>query len=56
VVAEGVETAEQRDFLIDAGVPELQGFVLARPMTADDSRQFVWAQQIPCDSAKKILV
>ena len=56
VVAEGVETAEQRDFLIDAGVPELQGFVFARPMTADDSRQFVWAQQIPCDSAKKILV
>jgi diguanylate cyclase (GGDEF)-like protein len=56
VVAEGVETAEQRDFLIDAGVPELQGFVLARPMTADDSRQFVWAQQIPCDSARKILV
>ena len=42
VVAEGVETAEQRDFLIESGVLELQGFGLARPMTADDSRQFVW--------------
>lgn len=55
VVAEGVETAEQRDFLIESGVMELQGFGLARPMTADDSRQFVWAQQITSDSAKKIL-
>ncbi|RZO92233.1 MAG: bifunctional diguanylate cyclase/phosphodiesterase [Limnobacter sp.] len=55
VVAEGVETAEQRDFLIESGVLELQGFGLARPMTADDSRQFVWAQQITSDKAKKIL-
>ncbi|HEX4842499.1 MAG TPA: EAL domain-containing protein [Limnobacter sp.] len=55
VVAEGVETAEQRDFLIESGVLELQGFGLARPMTADDTRQFVWAQQIPIESAKKIL-
>jgi diguanylate cyclase (GGDEF)-like protein/PAS domain S-box-containing protein len=55
VVAEGVETPEQRDFLIESGVMELQGFGLARPMTADDSRQFVWAQQITSDSAKKIL-
>lgn len=55
VVAEGVETGEQRDFLIEAGVVELQGFGLARPMTSDDSRQFVWAQQITSDKAKKIL-
>ncbi|WP_370263744.1 EAL domain-containing protein [Limnobacter sp.] len=56
VVAEGVETAEQRDFLIESGVLELQGFGLARPMTSDDTRQFVWAQQIPLESAKKILI
>lgn len=55
VVAEGVETAEQRDFLIEAGVLELQGFGLARPMASNDARQFVWAQQITEDSAKKIL-
>ena len=55
VVAEGVETAEQRDFLIDAGVLELQGFGLARPMSEDDARQFVWSQQITNSTAKKIL-
>ncbi|WP_285199770.1 EAL domain-containing protein, partial [Klebsiella pneumoniae] len=36
VVAEGVETDEQRDFLIDSGVQELQGFGLAKPMTDTD--------------------
>jgi diguanylate cyclase (GGDEF)-like protein len=36
VVAEGVETVEQRDFLIAAGCGSLQGFLLGRPMEADD--------------------
>ncbi len=35
-VAEGVETQEQRAFLIDAGCDVLQGFLLARPMPFDD--------------------
>jgi diguanylate cyclase (GGDEF)-like protein len=35
VVAEGVETAGQRDILVGIGCDELQGFYLARPMTAD---------------------
>jgi len=34
VVAEGVETAEQRDILIDLDCDELQGYLFARPMTA----------------------
>jgi diguanylate cyclase (GGDEF)-like protein len=34
VVAEGVETAEQRDILIAMKCDELQGFYFARPMTA----------------------
>ncbi|HSV70408.1 MAG TPA: bifunctional diguanylate cyclase/phosphodiesterase [Methylibium sp.] len=34
VVAEGVETPEQRDLLIAMGCDELQGFLFARPMTA----------------------
>ena len=34
VVAEGVETAEQRDILIELGCDELQGFYFARPMPA----------------------
>lgn len=34
VVAEGVETAPQRDRLVALGVDELQGFLFARPMSA----------------------
>jgi diguanylate cyclase (GGDEF)-like protein len=34
VVAEGVETAGQRDILVALGCDELQGFFLARPMPA----------------------
>lgn len=35
VVAEGVETPGQRDILLAMGCDELQGFLFARPMTAD---------------------
>ena len=35
VVAEGVETSGQRDILVDLGCDELQGFFLARPMSAE---------------------
>jgi diguanylate cyclase (GGDEF)-like protein len=34
VVAEGVETAAQRDLLVQMGCDELQGFLFARPMSA----------------------
>jgi diguanylate cyclase len=34
VVAEGVETAAQRDALVELGADELQGFMFARPMSA----------------------
>jgi EAL domain-containing protein (putative c-di-GMP-specific phosphodiesterase class I) len=35
-VAEGVETAEQKDLLCAMGVDYLQGFYFAKPMPADD--------------------
>jgi diguanylate cyclase (GGDEF)-like protein len=35
VVAEGVETEDQRDFLLSHGCGRLQGFLIARPMDAD---------------------
>jgi EAL domain-containing protein (putative c-di-GMP-specific phosphodiesterase class I) len=34
VVAEGVETTDQRDLLVAMGCDELQGYLFARPMTA----------------------
>lgn len=55
VVAEGVETDEQRDFLIDAGFQELQGFGLARPMAHEDAQHFVWAQEIEDSSINNAL-
>ncbi len=41
VVAEGVETAVQRDILRQLGCNELQGFLFAKPMAA--KRLFLWA-------------
>jgi EAL domain-containing protein (putative c-di-GMP-specific phosphodiesterase class I) len=38
MVAEGVENEAQRDFLLDAGCEEAQGFLFGRPMPAADFR------------------
>jgi EAL domain-containing protein (putative c-di-GMP-specific phosphodiesterase class I) len=35
IVAEGVETAAQQEFLTRLGCDSLQGFLLGRPMSAD---------------------
>jgi diguanylate cyclase (GGDEF)-like protein len=42
VVAEGVETPEQRDCLVELGVDELQGYLFARPMGA--TALALWAE------------
>ena len=43
VTAEGVETAGQRERLVQLGVPSLQGFGIARPM--DDERFSEWLEE-----------
>jgi EAL domain-containing protein (putative c-di-GMP-specific phosphodiesterase class I) len=46
VVAEGVETDTQRQFLLDNGCPVLQGYLLGHPMPADQLEHWVRAVEI----------
>ena len=41
VIAEGVETQAQRDFLADNGCAEFQGYLFARPMPLAEFEAFV---------------
>jgi diguanylate cyclase (GGDEF)-like protein len=43
-VAEGVETAEQRDFLKAAGCEQAQGYLISKPLPVDELLQ--WAGQL----------
>ena len=45
VIAEGVETAEQRDLLATVGCDFVQGYLYARPMRAADFDAFMAAYQ-----------
>lgn len=39
VIAEGVETVEQKQFLIDQGCDQVQGFLYSRPLDADEIKR-----------------
>ena len=45
MVAEGVETAAQRDFLAENGCDEFQGYFFARPMPLDQLKEYLPAQR-----------
>ncbi|WP_366887955.1 EAL domain-containing protein [Rhodoferax sp.] len=47
VIAEGVETAEQRDFLAQHGCQAFQGYFFARPLPADQLAQSMGLPGIP---------
>lgn len=44
VVAEGVETQEQLDFLVQHRCNLIQGFYFSKPLSADDLMDFVCSQ------------
>jgi diguanylate cyclase len=48
VVAEGVETKKQRDILVEMGCDELQGYLFAKPMRANELG--LWAARDPSDA------
>ena len=41
LIAEGVETMEQKDFLVEAGCSTIQGFYYAKPLPADAYRDYL---------------
>ncbi|HZV53648.1 MAG TPA: EAL domain-containing protein, partial [Rhodocyclaceae bacterium] len=45
LVAEGVETTEQRDLLRDLGCDAMQGFLYCRPLPPDQVIDFLLGQQ-----------
>ncbi|BCN93692.1 hypothetical protein THMIRHAM_14770 [Thiomicrorhabdus immobilis] len=46
VLAEGVETSEQRDFLLESGCAHIQGFFYSRPMPNEETLKYIqqWNQ------------
>lgn len=52
VVAEGVETAEEEQFIQQVGADEMQGYLFAKPMSADELEH--WLQQRKVTSPVKL--
>ena len=47
VIAEGVETEDQRQILLELGCEAMQGFLFARPLSANDVHATLCAGKIP---------
>ena len=52
VIAEGVETEEQRDFLADAGCHAYQGFYFCRPLPVEGFEEFAAMGRIKPEAAR----
>jgi len=55
VVAEGVETEDQRVALLAAGCSMMQGFLFARPKPACEVEEFLRARQAAPEIAQDLL-
>ncbi len=53
VIAEGVETKEQKQFLIKNNCDDIQGYFFAKPMAFDDFASFLKQHSMADDSANK---
>jgi len=51
VVAEGVETKEQMIFLQELGCDEMQGYLLSRPVPAEDASRFLTGEKMKLSTA-----
>jgi len=49
VIAEGIETIEQRELISDLGCRLVQGYLFARPMSADDAFRFAQRTIAPAE-------
>ncbi|PPK92679.1 diguanylate cyclase (GGDEF)-like protein [Kineococcus xinjiangensis] len=55
VVAEGVESSDVRQRLTEMGCDEMQGYLLSRPMPAEDVQPWLLRQQLePRDAARRV--
>jgi len=52
VIAEGVETGAQRDFLASSGCHAYQGYYFSRPLPLDELEQFVLKAPLHADSSR----
>ncbi|MFT5659677.1 MAG: EAL domain-containing protein (putative c-di-GMP-specific phosphodiesterase class I) [Sulfurimonas sp.] len=41
VIAEGVETKEQRDFLVENGCSSIQGYFYSKPIPTEDLKTYL---------------
>ena len=46
IIAEGVETQEQKDFLLLEGCPKIQGYFYSKPLNASDYKEFLLKHNI----------
>jgi EAL domain-containing protein (putative c-di-GMP-specific phosphodiesterase class I) len=51
VVAEGIETPEQRDLIRELGCNLVQGYLFARPMPPDEALRFAQHTAVPMGKA-----
>ncbi|WP_158936890.1 bifunctional diguanylate cyclase/phosphodiesterase [Burkholderia sp. S171] len=53
VIAEGVETIQQRDFLMEHGCNEMQGYLFARPMPLEELHGFLRRSEYHANANRK---